>query len=497
MKDKRTVFEIHRLKDMQFSIRQIAETLHLDRGTVAKYLKHPDIKVQPRKGRSSKLDPFHNDIKEMIEQYPKIKAPVVLRQIRPKGFDGEITIVRSYLRHLRHDGLNKQAFIRFESGPGQQMQIDWGHFGSLTYGDSSRKLYALAVIESHSRMLYVAFTHSQRQETLHLCLIEAFRYFGGTPREIVVDNMLTAVTERVGSMIRFNESFLDFLRNFGINPVACNIRAPHEKGKVENSIKYLRHNFWPLRAFTDLEDVNHQVLAWLETTANQRVHQTTGEKPVHRLKKGHLKALPELLPDCRETETLTVYKDFGIRFDTNVYTVPPRLVGKTVTLKADARTVSVYCKENLVATHLRRWEKKKRLDLPAHSEQVRKLKKKVFIDKQIMVFMSLGQEAVDYLEKLASASQPLKKTVSRLLVLNDDYGTSSLISALRKALKNKLYGFAYIQNILYQETTPSIHHPPVALKDEDLNKIRLPRPNLADYDAIALQKRKKNHGKRH
>ena len=128
----------------------------------------------------------------MLTQYPKVKAPVILRQIQNKGFDGEITIVRDYLKHLRHNIYNKEAFIRFESGPGQQMQIDWGHFGSLTYGKSSRKLYALAVIESHSRMLYVVFTHSQKQEALHQALAEAFSYFGGSPKEIVVDNMLTA-----------------------------------------------------------------------------------------------------------------------------------------------------------------------------------------------------------------------------------------------------------------------------------------------------------------
>jgi len=491
MINRRTIFEIHRLKDMQFSIRQIAKTLNLDRGTVARYIKHPDITYKPRRGRPSKLDPFREFIQEMVAQYPKVNAPVILRQIQDKGFDGEITIVRKYLKVLKYNIGRKQAFIRFESQPGQQIQIDWGHFGSLVYNGSSRKLYALAVIESHSRMLHVGFTHSQKQEMLHQCLVEAFRYFGGTPKEIVVDNMLTAVTERVGSMVRFNESFLDFLRHFSITPVACNIRAPHEKGKVENSIKYLRHNFWPLRTFSDLEDVNHQVIAWLNTIANQRLHQTTGQKPAQRLVKNALRPLPNPLPDFRETETLLVYKDFGIRFDTNVYTVPPRLVGKHVTLKADSRALSVYYKEKQVAIHVRSWKKKQRIDLASHSEQVKKLKKRVFMDKQIMIFMSLGQEAVDYLEKLAYASQPLKKTILRLLVLNDDYGTCSLIYALKKALKHKLYGFAYVQNILYQEMTPSIRHQPVALKNEELNQIRLPRPNLAEYDAIALKRREK------
>jgi len=358
MISNRTVFEIHRLKDMMFSKRQIAQTLNLDRSTVNKYLKHPDIVYKPRQRRSSKLDSYRPFIKEIVSQYPKVKAPVVLRQIQEKGFDGEITIVRDYLKHLRHNVVSKEAFIRFESGPGQQIQIDWGHFASLSYGNSSRKLYALAIIESHSRMLYVIFTHSQKQEILHQSLVEAFGYFGGTPKEIVVDNMLTAVTERVGSMVRFNASFLNFLRPFSITPVACNIRSPHEKGKIENSIKYLRYNFWPLRTFTNLDDVNHQVMEWLDITANQRLHQTTGEIPAHRLIKNALKPLPDPLPDFRETETLKVYKDFGVRFDTNVYTIPPRLVGKSITLKADSRTLAIFYKEKLVAKHLRNWKKK-------------------------------------------------------------------------------------------------------------------------------------------
>jgi len=489
MIDKRTVFEIHRLNNMQFSIRQIAKQLGLDRGTVKKYLENPDFTCQKRSGRVSKLDPYKDLIQQMIKDYPQIKAPVILQHIQAKGFAGEITIVRYYLRELRQE--KKQAFIRFESRPGEQFQIDWGHFGSLVYGKSSRKLYALVVIESYSRVLFVVFTHSQNQATLHRCLVAAFLYFGGTTEELVVDNMITAVTERVGSMIRFNEAFLDFLRHFGITPKACNIRAPHEKGKVENSIRYIRQNFWPLRKFADLDDVNHQALAWLDTTANQRVHQTTGEKPVDRVVKDALNPLPDPLPDYRETETLTVYKDFGVRFDANVYTVPPRLVGKSVTLKADSRTVSIYYKEKKVATHTRKWEKGLRVDLPAHTEQVRKLRKRILMDRQMMVFMSLGQEAVDYLEKLTDASQPLKKTVAYLLQLQDKYGASSLIYALRKALAHKLYGSEYVENILYQEMTPAIRHRPVALKNEELNQIRLPQPNLAEYDALALSRRKK------
>lgn len=490
MIDKRTIFEIHRLNNMQFTIRSIARQLGLDRGTVKKYLHQPDQVRQELPERPSKLDAFRGEIREMVNTYPRVKAPVIMQHIQKKGFTGEITIVRDYLRDLRQDLGHQQAFIRFESRPGEQFQMDWGHFGSLIYGKTSRKLYALAVIEAHSRMLYVVFTHSQDQATLHQCLVHAFQYFGGTPNELLVDNMRTAVTERVGTMIRFNNAFLDFARRFGVVPKACHIRAPHEKGKVENSIRYLRNNFWPLRHFTDLDDVNHQVQVWLDT-ANQRVHQTTGEKPATRFIKGSLKPLPDPLPDYRQTDTVIVHKDFGIRFDVNVYTVPPRLVGKNLTLKADNRTLSIYHKEQLVATHTRKWERNLRVELPTHAEQIKKLRKRILMDRQMMVFISLGQEAVDYLEKLTDASQPLRKTVARLLWLQDQYGTASLICALRKALDHKLYGADYVQNILYQEMTPVTQHPPVALKNEDLNQIRLVQPNLAEYDALALSRRKK------
>jgi len=491
MINKRTVFEMYRLKDFGFSRREIARQLNIDRATVAKYLDNPDPDPGKRAKRTSKLEPYRDELADMLKQFPAIKAPVVMQRIKEKGFDGEITIVRNLLRKLRGQINCREPFIRFESDPGVQMQVDWGHFNSLSYKGGNRKLYALAVIESHSRMLHVTFTHSQKQEQLHMGLLEAFTYFGGCPKEIVVDNMLTAVTERVGTLIRFNEAFLDFLRVLHITPRACNIRAPHEKGKIENSIKYIRQNFWPLRKLTDLADVQNQIVSWLETVANIRRHHTTGERPVDRLQKGTLQTLPEVLPDCRETVSPLVHKDFSVRFDANTYTVPPWTIGKKVTLKADNQTVWIYYKDKAVALHQRCWGKKQRIELPVHKEQVKKVRKKLFHDRQVMVFLSIGQIAADYLDKLADTRQPIRKTVTRLLSLQDEYGDTSMIYALQKALSLKLYGADYVRNILYQETTPVTRHQPVKLKKTDLNNIRLTTPSLAEYDAIALRKRNK------
>ena len=117
------------------------------------------------------------------------------------------------------------------------------------------------------------------------------------------------------------------------------------------------------------------------------------------------------------------------------------------------------------------------------------MRKKLWQDKHIAAFSSLGQDARDYLEALSEARQPIKKNVSRLLSLKDEYGTLSLIHAIKKALDHKAYGADYIENILYQEMTPQNYHQPVKLKDQDLNNIRLTEPSLSEYDAYILKGR--------
>jgi len=493
MIDRQTVFEIHRLQHAGYSARKIAIQMRLGRDTVRKYLEHPEGVIVPKKPRSSKLDSHHDLIDGLLKEHPLIQAPVVLQRLQEKGFDGRITIVRDYLQKQRGAVLkNRQPFIRFESSPGQQMQIDWGHFDALIYGTNKRKLYALAVMESYSRMLYVQFTHSQRQEVLHQGLLNAFDFFGTSPEEIVVDNMLTAVTERCGRIIRYNDAFLDFLRPFKVVPRACNIRSPQEKGKIERSIQYLRQNFWPARTFTDLTDVQHQVNQWRDTVANVRIHQTTGEKPIDRLTKISPRPLPEGLSDCRETETVLVHKDFAVIFDGNQYTVPPWTVGKHLILKADDHTVTLYHLQKQVAAHCRSWERKQRIELPSHREQVKKLQNKLWRERDVALLSSLCPEAVDYLAAIAGARQPVKKTATILLNLKGEYGDEALICAIRKAMLHKAYGAEYIRNILHQESTPKKQHPPVRLKNEELNAIRLAEPSLAEYDAYILKGRNDN-----
>lgn len=244
----------------------------------------------------------------------------------------------------------RRAFIRFETAPGEQCQVDWGHFGTIEYGTTARKLYCLAVTEGHSRMLYLEFSHSQSQQALHRGPWNAFTYFGGTPRELVHDNMLTAVIERDGAIVRYNSAFLDFLRQIKTAPRACNLASPQEKGMVEKGvIHYIRNNFWPLRTFTDLADLQRQANTRRDTVANVRVHATTGDKPLSRHQPSALTPLPTSLDlDLRDRATAKVHVDISVRFDGNGYTVPPWAVGRQVSIAADYQKLTIYYKERTI-----------------------------------------------------------------------------------------------------------------------------------------------------
>ena len=215
-----------------------------------------------------------------------------------------------------------------EPSAGERFEIDWGHFGVLDYQGDKRKLYAFALIEAHSRMLYVEFTHSQSFETFVRCHQHAFQAMNGVARELWFDNLLTVVAEHDGRLIHFNPRFLAFAREYSFYPRACNPRAAWEKGKIEAGISYLRSNFWPLRSFTDLADVNRQAQQWLKEIANVRMHRETRQRPCDRFRSDCLRPLPALAPDYRDTAEVLVHKDLRWHFDANHYCAPARFIGQ-------------------------------------------------------------------------------------------------------------------------------------------------------------------------
>jgi TonB family protein len=197
--------------------------------TIRKYLDAP-AQGPAQRTRTSKLDPFKITIADWLEKDATVTGTVIEQRLRPLGYTGGPTILRDYLQKARPQSKPTRAFVRMEPTPGERFEVDWGHFGALDYSGDKRKLYAFALVEAHSRILYLEFTHSQSFETFVRCHIHAFAALGGVAREIAYDNLATAVAEHDGRLVRFLSPFLGFAREYvfaqrGVMDRACELMA--------------------------------------------------------------------------------------------------------------------------------------------------------------------------------------------------------------------------------------------------------------------------------
>jgi transposase len=179
--------EIHRLAGGEhWSTRRIARELRMDTRTVKKYLQTP-VPAPVRRPRPSKLDAFKPIIAELLGQDPRAPGVVILDRLRAAGYSGGHSILREHLQRVRVTRSTPRAFVRMEPAAGERFEIDWGHIGAVDYQGDKRKLYAFALIEAHSRMLYVEFTHSQSFETFVRSHQHVFEAMGGAARECWYD----------------------------------------------------------------------------------------------------------------------------------------------------------------------------------------------------------------------------------------------------------------------------------------------------------------------
>ncbi len=420
--------EIHRLAGGEhWSIRRIARQLHMDTRTVKKYLDSP-VPAAIRRPRPSKLDPFKPLLAELLQQDPRAPGVVILQRLEAAGYSGGHSILREYLHRVRVSPGAPRAFVRMEPAAGQRFEIDWGHFGALDYQGDKRKLYAFCLIEAHSRMLSVEFTHSQSFETFVRCHQHAFAILGGVARECWFDNLLTVVAEHDGRLIRFNPRFLAFAREYGFYPRACNPRAAWEKGKIEAAIGYLRSNFWPLRSFRDLADVNGQVRRWLAEIANQRLHRETRQRPLDRFRPECLRPLPALAPDYRDTVEVFIHKDLRWHFDSNHYCAPARFVGQRLIAKADASSVALYAPDgNEIVRYARCWRRGQTFGAERFERELLALRpaaRRSQAQQRLVAFLGgvCPQETVEaYLRGLADADRSLLGELHELLELARTY----------------------------------------------------------------------------
>ncbi len=279
------------------NISLLARETKLSRDTVRKYLQEG---VQPHKSkgrtRPSKLDPHKEFLSEQFD-YGNFNCESLFDRLRDRGFTGGITILREYVRQYRPEPEKLSVpgrTMRFETLPGEQVQMDWGF---VSYLDGRRKkqkkLACLVMICGLSRMRYVEFFTSARQENLFIGMIHAFQYFGGIPETILTDNMKSVVQSRNKFSVVFNPKYEVFMSELGFSTRLCKVRTPQTKGKSERLVDYVKNNFFPGREFGNLVELNVQAQHWCDQV-NDKTHGTTGLVPAEELEeeRRHLKILP-------------------------------------------------------------------------------------------------------------------------------------------------------------------------------------------------------------
>lgn len=151
------------------------------------------------------------------------------------------------------------ATVRFETEPGKQAQVDWADFGHITADGKRQRLYCFIMVLAYSRVLYLEFTTSTDTGTFLRCHLNAFRFFGGLPREILYDNLKSVVLHRdENGRPVFNQRFMDFAEQFGFRPIPCRPYRARTKGKVERPVGYIRSSFFQGLEIHSLADLNRQ-----------------------------------------------------------------------------------------------------------------------------------------------------------------------------------------------------------------------------------------------
>ena len=476
------------------SVRWIARKYGINRATVRRIVQRKVVLTEraERRPYSSILDPYKTEIDRVLALEDLYTGSAILNRLRELGYSGGITVVRDYLRQKRKEVVRpKQAFLRLEFAPGETAQVDWGEFGDV-FGDGV-KIHCFAMVLAHSRLVYLEFTRSEKFEDFIRCHENAFRFYGGAPRECWYDNLSTAVTERVGNLIKFNARFFAYMGHHHIRPHACNVARGNEKGRVEDLIKYIRLNFWPARKFSDLADLNAQAFKWRDEICNQREHRSTRQIPrlhFERDEKPKLMPLNQHWFDTDEILTRVVPSDFHVIYETNRYSVPWTLAGIAVTVRVNAESVRVFYDKQLVTGHERSYLKHKVFTKDEHQKGLFDRKPGATRETwQVAAVKSIGPRMIDYIELLKAGERSLRSELARILALATVYGEDNVHKAAISLLERGIIGVASLEVTLkanHHPSTSDLQPEPIKFENERLNRV-VPPVDLRRYDVLLLE----------
>jgi len=332
----------------------IARQLGLDVKTVRKWLKQSWAPQQRRRGRA--LDPYREFLKARAPEVG-FNATVLRRELQPKGFTGTYATVARYIAPWRRAWLPEAGpTVRFETGPGEQSQVDWGSL-RIWLGEEQVKVHLFVMVLGFSRRIFVRAYVNERLESLMDAHARAFSHFGGRTQCILYDNPRTIVTakDEATGHVEWNATFKDRMDFYGVTMKLCRYYRAQTKGKIENGVKYVKRNALAGRRFRSLDEQNEYLLDWCVNVADEREHGTTHEKPADRFKRSEKLIPVDARPPARREEVVVrrVPRDAYVAVETNRYPVPFTWAGRDVTVRLLAGEVAIHLEGAEAVTHER------------------------------------------------------------------------------------------------------------------------------------------------
>lgn len=335
MQSREDFLMIKQLRHQGTYIVDIAHRIGCSERTVRRCLALPAPPTgRPKHPRASKLDPFKPYIDELLAQ-DVWNAEVIRQLLQERGYTGCITLVRRYIQPKRSLRASKQT-VRYETAPGEQLQHDWGQLRTEIAGRLCTVNFAVNVL-GYSRHFHVWAGPSQDAEHTYESLVQAFRYFGGVPDNVLVDNQKAAVLRHdTQGRVIFNAGFLELANHYGFTARACRPQRPRTKGKTERMVGYVKHHFFQrYRSFDSYAHLNQLLELWLDTHASQRILRQFQHSPAQRFEqeRPQLKPRPALDFDTRYYDIRQVGWDAYIDVRGNRYSVPAECCGRQVTIR--------------------------------------------------------------------------------------------------------------------------------------------------------------------
>src|ERR1051325_2548768 len=350
----------------------IARHVGVHHDVVRRVIQKAQASPEPRRPRPRMVDQFVPFIIDTLKRYPDLRASRLYAMLKERGYPGRPDHFRAVVAVMRPRP-PAEAYLRLRTLPGEQAQVDWGHFGHVRCGKARRPLLAFVMVLSYSRAIFLRFYLGQKIENFLRGHEGAFGVWGAVPRIVLYDNLRSAVLARRGPAIQFNPTLQRFAGHYRFEVRPVSVARGNEKGRVERAISFIRTSFFAAREWRDLSDLNAQADRWCAAEARERRWPEDEVRTIREVfldEQARLLALPATPFPTDERVEVHVGKTPNVRFDLNDYSVPHTLPRRTLCVVASLTVVRVLDGNEVVATHRRSFNAADQVEDPAHIQKL-------------------------------------------------------------------------------------------------------------------------------